>query len=161
MLIIDENRFSDSDKRIDLPNILSHAMNSVIMFVDILIVAYPIRLYHVIQPICFGTGFGLFSYIYYLCGGVNQWVEYWHCNKIIIKIKFINCFFRKNQPFIYPTLNWAKPKKALTTMAAVLILVVIVHTILFFICKLRIFTQRRFFATEAMLPITKEQTTPM
>lgn len=32
-------------------NILCHAMNSVIMFLDILIVAYPLRLYHVIQPI--------------------------------------------------------------------------------------------------------------
>lgn len=56
---------------LDAANILSHAMNSVIMFMDILIVAYPLRLYHVIQPIAFGVSFGIFSYIYYVCGGVN------------------------------------------------------------------------------------------
>ncbi|XP_031620714.1 protein rolling stone-like [Contarinia nasturtii] len=57
---------------INAPNILSHAMNSVIMFLDILIVAHPLRLFHVIQPICFGVSYGIFSYIYYLCGGVNM-----------------------------------------------------------------------------------------
>lgn len=56
---------------LDAANILSHAMNSVIMFIDILIVAYPLRLYHVVQPIAFGVSFGIFSYIYYVCGGVN------------------------------------------------------------------------------------------
>lgn len=47
-------------------------MNSVIMFIDILIVAYPLRLYHVIQPISFGVAYGVFSFIYYLCGGTNM-----------------------------------------------------------------------------------------
>lgn len=56
-------------------NILSHAMNSVIMFLDILIVAHPLRLYHVIQPICFGVSFGIFSFIYYLCDGVDMYVN--------------------------------------------------------------------------------------
>lgn len=49
-------------------------MNSVIMFLDLLIVAYPLRLLHVIQPIIFGVTFGFFSFIYYLCGGKNMYV---------------------------------------------------------------------------------------
>lgn len=57
---------------VDANNILSHAMNSVIMFMDILIISYPLRLYHVIQPIAFGVSFGIFSYIYYVCGGVDM-----------------------------------------------------------------------------------------
>lgn len=58
-------------------NILSHALNAGIMFLDLLIVAYPLRLYHVIQPIIFGLSFGFFSFIYYLCDGKNMYV--FHC----------------------------------------------------------------------------------
>ncbi|XP_055303516.1 protein rolling stone-like [Sitodiplosis mosellana] len=122
-------------KRVDLPNILSHAMNSVIMFIDILIVAYPMRLYHVIQPLCFGVCFGVFSYIYHLCGGVNQ----------------------HGAHFIYPVLNWAKPGKALITVTSVLLLVIIMHMILFCVYKLRVSTQRRLYRT-ASLPKDESQT---
>lgn len=52
-------------------NILCHACNSAIMFLDILIVAYPMRLYHVTQPIGFAACFGIFSIIYFFCGGKN------------------------------------------------------------------------------------------
>lgn len=61
---------------INLTGVMSHAMNSVIMYFDILIVAYPMRLYHVIQPVCFGICFAIFSYVYYWCGGLNEWVTY-------------------------------------------------------------------------------------
>lgn len=57
-------------------NILSHACNSVIMFLDILIVAYPLRLYHVIQPLAFVSCYGIFSYIYYLFDGKSLYVNY-------------------------------------------------------------------------------------
>lgn len=60
---------------LDAVNILSHGMNSGIMLLDILIVAYPLRLYHVIQPICFGVSYGIFSFIYYLCDGVDMYVD--------------------------------------------------------------------------------------
>lgn len=45
------------------------------MFLDILIVAYPMRLYHVTQPIGFAACFGVFSIIYYFCGGKNLYVH--------------------------------------------------------------------------------------
>lgn len=57
---------------VNASNVLSHAVNSVLMFLDILIVSYPLRLYHMIQPIAFGVAFGIFSFIYYLCGGVDM-----------------------------------------------------------------------------------------
>lgn len=62
---------ANADKPIDPNNFLSHAMNSVFAFLDVLIVSHPIRLFHVIQPMAFGLTYGLFSYIYYVCGGVN------------------------------------------------------------------------------------------
>ncbi|XP_055321317.1 protein rolling stone-like [Sitodiplosis mosellana] len=124
-------------KRIDTANILSHAMNSVIMFIDILIVAYPMRLYHIIQPLCFAACYGVFSYIYYVCGGVNEFGNH----------------------FIYPVLNWETPEKALTTTVGIFILLVIVHMALFCVYKLRVFTQRWLFTTEFVLPTTKNQAT--
>lgn len=57
---------------VNVTNVLTHALNSVIMVFDILIVAYPLRLYHVIQPILFGISYGIFSYIYYLFDGTNM-----------------------------------------------------------------------------------------
>lgn len=71
-------------------NILSHALNAGIMFLDLLIVAYPLRLYHVIQPIVFGVSFGFFSFIYYLCDGKNMYV--YHCEFISDESQ-INCVF--------------------------------------------------------------------
>ncbi|XP_055303658.1 protein rolling stone-like [Sitodiplosis mosellana] len=124
----------DSKKGLTLAGVMSHAMNSVIMFIDILIAAYPMRLYHVIQPICFGTCFAVFSYIYHLCGGVNQQGEH----------------------FIYPVLNWATPKKALTYFAAINVLLIIVHTVLFCIYKLRVFIQRKLFITKFAIPQTMD-----
>lgn len=115
---------------LDAANILSHAMNSVIMFLDILIVAYPLRLYHVIQPIAFGVSFGIFSYIYYVCGGVNL----------------------HGHPFIYNVLDWRKPEKASITVFGTLTLAIIVHILLFWIYKLRVYVQRKFFTTESILP---------
>ncbi|XP_055301375.1 protein rolling stone-like [Sitodiplosis mosellana] len=122
---------------LNAPNILSHAMNSVIMFLDILIVAYPLRLYHVIQPICFGVSYGIFSFIYYLCGGVNI----------------------LGNPYIYNVLNWNEPGKAMVTVFGTLILAIIVHVTLFWIYKLRVFVQRRYFSTQLILPtkVPKQQ----
>lgn len=61
-------------EHLDLPlsNILSHAANSAIMILDLFIVAYPLRLNHVIQPIAFGYVYGSFTFIYYVCGGTDR-----------------------------------------------------------------------------------------
>lgn len=128
-------------------------MNSVIMFIDILIVAYPLRLYHVIQPIAFGVSFGIFSYIYYLCGGVNLYDQMKVNHPNLTEIDdFCFFFFRHGHPFIYNVLDWRKPEKASVTVFGTLMLAIIVHTLLFWIYKLRVYVQRKFFTTELILP---------
>lgn len=57
---------------VNATNLLSHAFNSAIMLLDLLIVGYPMRIFHMLQPIVFGNMFGLFSYIYYLFDGKNM-----------------------------------------------------------------------------------------
>lgn len=53
-------------------NFLMHVMNSAIMFIDILIVAHPMRLYHVVQPFAFMTLYAIYTYLYQICGGVDK-----------------------------------------------------------------------------------------
>lgn len=62
----------DKDRdALDAVNLLTHGSNSIFMMIDLLIVSHPIRLMHVIQPVLFGLAYGFFTYIYYLCGGVD------------------------------------------------------------------------------------------
>lgn len=62
----------DSEKHaIDAKNILSHVLNAVMMFLDLIIVGHPVRLIHFIQPLTLGVIYCLFNYIYFLAGGTN------------------------------------------------------------------------------------------
>lgn len=61
-------------------------------------------------------------------------------------------FFRMGHHYIYFVLDWSKPDKAMITVFGTLILAILVHICLFWIYKLRVFLQRRFFATELILP---------
>lgn len=63
-------------------NVMTHACNSALMFLDMLIMAYPLRLYHVVQPIILGLIYVVFSAIYYAAGGTDKYV-YCICNWII------------------------------------------------------------------------------
>ncbi|CAD7085572.1 unnamed protein product [Hermetia illucens] len=75
-------------------NILTHAFNSVLMFVDLWIVAYPVRLLHMFLPVCFGLVYAIFSVIYYAAGGVDP----------------------AGKHYIYPILDWDYPGKAILTV---------------------------------------------
>lgn len=70
---------------VTLVNFLAHAMNCVIMCVDAWIVAHPLRLCHVTQPMIFGLVYTTFSVIYYLSGGTDPYV--------IFQIQIIFRFF--------------------------------------------------------------------
>lgn len=59
--------------------------------------------------------------------------------------------FRLGQPFIYPILDWSHPEKALIAAFGILFITIFVHIFLFWIYKLRVFVQRRFFGIEINL----------
>lgn len=129
-------------------NILTHSMNSVVMFVDILIVAHPLRLYHVIQPMGAWTLYGIFSIIYYLCGGVDSYVN-WDKFVFIPKAKIKWLYFcRGGKHYIYPIMNWAYPGSALTTIFGIFSLMIIVHAFLFGVYHFRVFVHRKYSAAK-------------
>lgn len=61
-----------NESNLDATNVLTHAFNSICMFLDLWIVAHPMRLLHIFLPVLFGVVFAIFSYIYHLCGGINK-----------------------------------------------------------------------------------------
>lgn len=65
---------------------------------------------------------------------------------------FFFCSSRNGKRYIYNVLDWEKPQKAMVMVFGTLILAITVHIILFWIYKLRVFVQRRFFGTELILP---------
>lgn len=61
----------DETHELSAVNVMTHATNSILMFLDMMIVSHPYRLMHVIQPIFFGVVYAIFSVIYYFAGGVD------------------------------------------------------------------------------------------
>jgi len=57
------------------------------MFIDLWIVAHPLRLLHIFLPVLFGVVFAIFSYIYHLCGGINKYVD-WISHEIYQLFKY-------------------------------------------------------------------------
>lgn len=77
--------------RLDIINLFTHAGNSLVMLIELVITSHPFRPGHAIIPVTFGTIYALFSFIYYICGGTD----------------------RVGTSTIYPQLNWQKPEQAL------------------------------------------------
>lgn len=72
---------------------------------------------------------------------------------ILISLSFS---YRFGQPFIYHVLDWAKPKRAMVTVAGTLVLAILVHVFLFWVYKLRVFIQRRLNTKSLILPTTNQ-----
>jgi len=100
-------------------NVMTHACNSALMFIDMLIMAYPLRLYHVIQPIILGLIYVVFSVIYWAAGGTDKF----------------------GHPYIYNVLDWSSsdPTKNAVTVVGTLVLSMVIHIVLFGMFRLRVF----------------------
>lgn len=61
----------DDTHELNAVNVMTHGTNSLLMFLDMMIVSHPYRLLHVIQPIILGVVYAIFSVIYYFAGGVD------------------------------------------------------------------------------------------
>ncbi|EDW52215.1 protein rolling stone [Drosophila sechellia] len=122
--------YDANESALDATNVLTHAFNSICMFIDLWIVAHPLRLLHIFLPVLFGVVFAIFSYIYHLCGGINK----------------------KGKPYIYYVIDWSKPQNAFITVVGVLLLSCCIYVLLFAFFKLRLFLHRRCRNANFVLP---------
>lgn len=62
----------DKPTRFPVISIVTHALNTVCMLIDFLVVAFPLRLWHMVQTMCMAIAFFLFTLIYHFCGGTDE-----------------------------------------------------------------------------------------
>jgi len=117
--------YNPENDQIDAKNILTHVTNSIVMFIDLIIVAFPVRLAHCLYPIVFGVSYGVFSYIYYVCGGTSL----------------------SGNRYVYKVLDWGHPGQSMIVVVGVLTLGLILHFCLFLIYRLRVFAYKRLFVS--------------
>lgn len=117
------------EKPLDTTNFFTHACNSIFMFIDFVIVAHPIRLMHVVWPLLAGTLYGLFTLIYYLAGGEDP----------------------DGYPFIYPMMDWSKPGLVIPVVFGIMIFIVLLHTSVFWMYRLRVFVFKKYFVKDAAM----------
>ncbi|KAH8293273.1 hypothetical protein KR018_006723, partial [Drosophila ironensis] len=127
--------YDANESTLDATNVLTHAFNSICMFIDLWIVAHPLRLLHIFLPVVFGVVYAIFSYIYQLCGGINK----------------------KGKPYIYHVIDWSKPQSAFITVLGVLILSCCIYILLFAFFKLRLFLHRRCRKASFVLPTSSSK----
>nr|CAI5835773.1 unnamed protein product [Callosobruchus analis] len=92
-----------------------HINNSCVMFIDIILVAHPTNLAHVIYPVLFGIIYMLFSFLYYLAGGLT----------------------REGEPYIYAILDWRKPFTALLICVGAFAYLVAMFVMVYLLSKSR------------------------
>lgn len=117
-------------------------------------------MFHVVEPLCLGILYGIFTCIYYACGGVDPYD--FKFDFVIIEKQFrissiLRLFslysIRKGEPYVYKILYWGHPGKALGALIGALIAAVFVEIVLFFIYKLRVFIHRKTFAKKNKIEI--------
>ncbi|XP_008199214.1 protein rolling stone-like [Tribolium castaneum] len=98
-----------------------HANNSVLMMIDLFVVAHPIRLLHCCYPVVFGICYVVFTVIFYAAGGTTT----------------------EGQVIIYDILDWRKPGTTTVICLAALAFTVIVHVSCWGLYKFRIWTHSK------------------
>lgn len=111
------------EKPLDVTNFFTHACNSVFMFVDFVIVSHPIRLMHVIWPLSAGLIYGVFTLVYYLVGGKDP----------------------DGNAFIYEVMDWSKPGMVLPIVFGIMVLIILLHSFVFWMYRLRVFLYKKYF----------------
>jgi hypothetical protein len=96
------------DTDVNLNNYLTHATNSLVLIVDLLIVRHPHRMSHFIYPMAFGSLYMTFTVAYPLLGGVDK----------------------TGANYVYPILDWKnKPQRSAVVGVGCVICLGIAHVI--------------------------------
>ncbi|XP_062130322.1 protein rolling stone isoform X1 [Drosophila sulfurigaster albostrigata] len=94
---------------------ITHALNSIFILIDFMVVAFPLRLLHMVQTMVLAIVFFLFTLIYHLYGGTDEF----------------------NNHYVYPILDWNNPMRCLVTFIGVFLMIVCYWLILFGLHKLK------------------------
>ncbi|KAJ8955385.1 hypothetical protein NQ318_003482, partial [Aromia moschata] len=99
-------------------NYFVHGNNSILMMIDLWMVAHPIRILHFVYPAVCGVTYTIFSVIYYSAGGTGTNKEEPKC--------------------IYRILDWDRPLSTALTCVGVTIFLICLHFLVYLVTKLKI-----------------------
>lgn len=100
-----------------------HLGNSLVMLIELIVVAHPVRLLHFYVSLVFGLCYVFFNYVYYICGGTNK----------------------TGGVAIYSILNWEKePTLSVFVCCAIAVFIIAIHILIYGIYRLRIWLYGKF-----------------
>ncbi|XP_041361507.1 protein rolling stone-like isoform X2 [Gigantopelta aegis] len=94
---------------------LSHGINSIYAFINIIVSGIPTRILHFYQPLIYAITYVIFTVVYHAAGGAND----------------------KDEPYIYLPLDWSAPNKAGPVALGAIVLGLAMHLFVYFIAFLR------------------------
>ncbi|XP_039952643.1 protein rolling stone isoform X1 [Bactrocera tryoni] len=112
---------TDNQSAWEVYNLWAHGFNSILMIMDHMLVAFPVRLLHSVYPLCLGLIYGIFTVIYYWAGGVDPF----------------------GNRFIYEILDWSNAGGAILTILGCILVTFVFCFIHFGLYKLRTFIYKK------------------
>lgn len=110
-----------------ISNFQVHALNTVVVFIDIMVSAYPVRIIHCLFTMGLGLIYVVFSLIYWTAGGLNP---------------------LDGTRALYPILNWEKiPGLSCIFLLGVIVIMVLVQCGIYGLYRLRLFMAQRLLST--------------
>lgn len=103
-------------------NFYVHGSNSILLFIDLLVIGHPIRIFHFVYPLIFGILYAIFSVAYY----------YYDIN-------------RGGSGYVYFILDWNKPFQTILVVLGVALLLVVLHLFSFVIHKVKLIVHNRLY----------------
>ncbi|CAH1405362.1 unnamed protein product [Nezara viridula] len=101
--------------QLTLAKITSHGINSVVMMLDLLLVAHPVYLLDIAYPLCFGSVYTMFTVAYHYGGGTNA----------------------KGNPYVYKILDWSQPMDALSFAVIGMCILTFMFLLVWFVSTMR------------------------
>ncbi|VDP72156.1 unnamed protein product [Echinostoma caproni] len=110
---------------------LKHSLTAILAILDVCLSAIPMRLIHVVYPLLVGIFYSLFSYVFWLSGGIGPF----------------------NVGQVYPGLNWSHPSTAILTCLCVILVSFLVQILLYLIYYARVRLSQKLKGREFTLPL--------
>lgn len=116
-------------------NFIVHGLNSILVFLDLLIVSHPVKIFHFIYPLFLALCYTVFTVVYYIAGGTTK----------------------TGSRYIYPILKWDEPGKTMGVCAGVMVLMIVLHLFTYLVYKLRVYVFRRFLESKIEKPLPEKE----
>lgn len=134
-LILQNNYFLGRTSTLD---VLIHGGNSAGMLLELWVTRHPVYIFHFIYTIGVGIIYLLFTFFYFLAGGLDP----------------------AGRHYIYHVIDWNNPGAALLNTGGIMVLGILLHIFSFIVHKLRFWLHKKYFQKEVFAINTSSKSSP-